>query len=100
MFYNLNKEFLTSIYNTRIHCYKGSNTILIHKDQKVQGTTDEKFPYLLESLIQDYSYTKIIVLTGTGYRDSALDWVERITGSLGIKLFYSIEEANRYLRGK
>lgn len=97
MFYSLSKGYLTSIYNTRIHCYKNNDTILIHKDQQVSGTTDEKLPYILESLIHDNSNIKILVLTGNGYREAALDWAEYATNNLGIKLFYNIQEANKFL---
>lgn len=99
MFYSLEKAYLTSIYNTRIHCYKNADTILIYKDQAVPGTTDEKLPYIVESLIQDNSTNKILVLTGYGWRDSALDWIEGISNNLGIKLFYNIAEANNYIKG-
>lgn len=98
MFYNLHKGYLTSIYNTRIHCYRGNNILLIHKDQQVQGTTDEKLPYIIESIIKDSSETKILVLTGSGYREAALDWVEYHTNVYGIKLFYNIQEVNSYLQ--
>jgi len=97
MFYKLNKSNLTSIYNTRIKCFKGTDTVLVHKVQNVSGTVDEKLPYLFHSLANAPYSHKLLVLEGEGWREGALDWIENILIMSPIKLFFSVEEANRYL---
>ena len=51
-------------------------------------------------MIKDYYEYKILVLTGNGYRERALDWVEHMCNRFNILLFYSIKDANSWLKNK
>lgn len=97
-FNNLTKKYITSIYNTRINAFSlGNKVTLVHKEQCVPGTTDEKLPYVLLSLRQDSSFYKVLVLEGLGWREASLDWAESYCTNNSIRLFYSVTEANVWL---
>jgi hypothetical protein len=69
------------------------------KEQHTTGTTDEKLPYILESLVKDTASIKILVLEGLGWRASSLDWAENYCSNYSIKLFFSTAVAAKYLEG-
>ena len=95
---HLTKSYITSIYNTRISCYTGNNILLVHKQQDVPGTTDEKLPFLFESIKKvSFLNKKIIVLSGSGWRESVLDWAESEAANSGILLFFNSAEADKYV---
>ena len=46
------------------------------KWQSSGGTVDEKFPYLVSNIKQNYQYETIIVLDGGGYTKGAEKWLK------------------------
>lgn len=72
----------TTIYGTKLKC----SFFLIHpqkwrqglviqaKWQKVGGTVDEKYPYLVHNVYAS-EYETILVIDGGGYRPGAMDWL-------------------------
>lgn len=80
-----------SIYGIKINC----DFVLYHptrhpgcliietKWQQSKGSVDEKFPYLVLNIKEQYPYGTIIVLDGDGYKPGAKKWLrEQVGGNL------------------
>ena len=74
-----------SIYGTDLYC----DFLLFHPDkhpdcmvieskwQQSSGSVDEKFPYLVANIREQYPCATIIVLDGGGYKPGAEAWLRR-----------------------
>jgi hypothetical protein len=81
--------FYKTIFNTKkkaslvVLNSDGSKTLVECREQNVQGTTDEKLPYLalsMQSALNTDNITKaIIVYAGSAFRQEALDWITTST---------------------
>lgn len=72
--FNTKKKASLVVINT-----DGSKTLIECREQNVQGTTDEKLPYLalsLQNAINTDNITRaIIVYAGSAFRHEALEWI-------------------------
>ena len=81
--YTRQLEICKSIYNTPIradfviyHPDKHPSFLIIEsKWQESGGSVDEKYPYLILNIKQQYPYAAIIVLDGGGYKREAEQWM-------------------------
>ena len=53
------------------------------KTQRGGGTTDEKLPFTVLNIQQNYPYKTILILEGPGFREGAVDWCKtQVNGKL------------------
>lgn len=88
-----------SIYRhpLRADYYLPTEELIIEcKWQEVNGSADEKLPYLVENIRQCYPYPCLLVLGGTGWKAGAVEWVRlQVNGSNLIGVL-SFEEFMRW----
>ncbi len=74
-----------SVYETDLYCdfiifhpLKHPNCLIIEsKWQQSSGSVDEKFPFLVLNVREQYPYATVIVLDGEGYKKGAEKWLRR-----------------------
>jgi len=73
-----------SIYDTDLSCdfiiyHPGKHKEFLIIDARWQqstGSTDEKYPYWVLNIKENYPYRTIIILDGGGYRKGAVNWLK------------------------
>lgn len=88
-----------SIYGTDLFC----DFVLFHPDkypecliieskwQQSSGSVDEKFPYLVANIREQYPAATIVVLDGGGYKFGAEQWLRRQVDDKLIHVFNMME---------
>ncbi len=60
------------------HPEKHPNFLIIEcKWQQSKGTTEEKLPYLVLNIKQNYSFSTAIVIDGGGHSQGAIKWIKK-----------------------
>ena len=88
-----------SVYGTRLVCdfilyhpQKHSDCLVIEsKWQQSSGSVDEKFPYLVLNIREQYPCSTIIVLDGGGYKKGAEEWLRKQQDEKLIHVFNMME---------
>jgi hypothetical protein len=66
--------------------------IIESKWQGKSGTTDEKFPYLWLNIMECYPSPTIVVTSGTGARQCAIDWLKgKVDGEKLVAVYTSLD---------
>lgn len=90
----------TSIYGTNIyadfavyHPEKWPQCLIIEaKWQQTKGSVDEKYPYLLLNIREQYCYDAILLLDGGGYKAGAEAWIRSQVGTGRLRHVFSMAE--------
>lgn len=93
--YSKHVNIAKSIYRTPMNCHfvvyhphKHPDCLVVEsKWQKMSGSVDEKFPYLVSNIKEKYPYSCIILLDGGGYRKGAEKWLRDQVGSNLLNVF-------------
>jgi len=88
-----------SIYETDLFCdfilyhpiKYGKCLVIESKWQESSGSVDEKFPYLVVNIREQYPCATIIVLDGGGYKKQAEQWLRRQQDKKLIHVFNMME---------
>jgi hypothetical protein len=89
-----------SIYGTRLHADFVIRNLadfpqglaLESKWQTSNGTSDEKFPYVVENIRRAYPIPAIVLVCGGGCRPGARDWLRSRCDGQQLVAVYSLEE--------
>lgn len=65
--------------------------IIESKWQQVPGSVDEKYPYLIENIIEKYPAPTILVLDGGGYDSGLLNYLKSKTNEKFIDVFSMVD---------
>jgi site-specific DNA-adenine methylase len=95
------RQFLLckSIYGTQLKCdfivfhpVKHPDCLVIEaKWQQANGSVDEKFPYLVMNIREQYPYAAIVVLDGGGFKEGAKEWLRRQVDDKLVHVFNMME---------
>jgi hypothetical protein len=66
--------------------------ILESKWQDVSGSIDEKFPYLVENIRQQYPLPVVVIVHGGGCRPGAIEWLRARVDGQRLVAVYNLEE--------
>lgn len=88
-----------SIYGTKLYCdfilhhpEKYPQCLVIEaKWQQTKGSTDEKYPYVVSN-IKISKYPTIIVLSGSGYKSKAEQWLRNQAGENNLLYVFNMED--------
>jgi DNA adenine methylase len=74
------------------HPSKHADCLVIEaKWQQANGSVDEKFPYLVMNIREQYPYAAIVVLDGGGFKEGAKDWLRRQVDDKLVHVFNMME---------
>lgn len=74
--------------------------IIESKWQQVSGSNDEKFPYLVRNIMQQYPCPAIIIVDGNGHKPGAIKWLAKQVDKKQLLGVFTISEFLRWVNNQ
>lgn len=97
--YSMQYPIGKSVYETKLYCdfiiyhpeRHPQSLVIESKWQESSGSVDEKFPYLVLNIREQYPCATIIVLDGGGFKKGAEEWIRKQVDEKLIHVFNMME---------